>query len=154
MNPLAPALAARFEARFRELRDSRMADVPLLHRDVPVRMVLPSGPAIPDQRGYGVLVTPWFMNLVAAPATTDATVHAELPGGAVTLERVEDEVLGPWLRLALFSPLLEFEDGASALATAESVLAGLAGAPATPPPPAALSRRSLLLGLRRAEPAA
>jgi [NiFe] hydrogenase assembly HybE family chaperone len=146
----AQALAARFA----HIAATRMAGVALCHPRLQVAAV----GFRPDAAGgaWGVLLTPWFMNLVWLP---DAGEAAPLPPGS-TRRRVlgrecfemvgafEDGV-GAFEACSLFSPMHEFADQAAALATADAALQHLrpelAAAPASP----LATRRRLLLGLGR-----
>jgi [NiFe] hydrogenase assembly HybE family chaperone len=77
----------------------------------------------------GVLVTPWFMNLILAPR--DASVWTPLkpgerrrypfPAGAFDFIGAMDDVAGEYQMCSLFSPLLHFDDQETA-----RLVAGLA----------------------------
>ncbi len=151
MNP-KPTLAARvaaLEARFAMIAATRMAGVPLLNERLAVAAV-GFEPVEGDEGGaVGVLLTPWFMNLLWLPGEE---AQAAAPGAsrrrAVGRENFEfigalEECIGPYEACSLFSPMFEFEDQAAALATAREVLAQLRRPP-EPPPQA--SRRALLFG--------
>jgi [NiFe] hydrogenase assembly HybE family chaperone len=66
----------------------------------------------------GVLVTPWFMNLILAPR--DAAVWSslmpgekrsyEFPAGAYDFIGARDDMAGEYQMCSLFSPLLQFDD--------------------------------------------
>jgi [NiFe] hydrogenase assembly HybE family chaperone len=106
----------------------------------------------------GVLVTPWFMNLVCLPI-----VKAERPEavGQVLPRRLAGQVfdfigayepaLGSFSACSLFSPMHDFLDAAAARATALAVLELLRPAPQPAAPrPAQPARRSFLFGRRGA----
>lgn len=147
--------AEALEALYRDIAASRMDGVPILHPRLAVAAV--GFEADADGRGAsGVLVTPWFMNLVWMPLPPQAARFAGLPtpeagaGTAVsaaappeaataplglgcTRERrigntrfpfigSGEAPFGPFEACSLFSPMLEFEDHAAALATARAVL--------------------------------
>lgn len=160
--PPDPALLARrvaaLEARFREIAATRMAGVPVQNERLAVQAVgfqpLAGGGAL------GVLVTPWFMNLLRLPAEGEVP---PVPGAsrthAVGPERFDfigahEEGFGGFEACSLFSPMFEFADHAAAVATAAEVLAILRRPPEPPEPPpqpaapavAAPSRRALLFG--------
>jgi [NiFe] hydrogenase assembly HybE family chaperone len=71
-----------------------------------------------QEHWLGVLVTPWFMNLILAPC--DATVWTSLksgekrsylfPAGAFDFIGAHDDVAGEYQMCSLFSPLLHFDD--------------------------------------------
>ncbi len=145
------ALAARvaaLEARFAMIAATRMAGVPLLNERLAVAAV---GFEKVEDGAVGVLLTPWFMNLLWLPGEQ---AQAAAPGAsrrrAVGHENFEfigahEEGIGPYESCSLFSPMFEFEDQAAALATATEVLRVLR----TPPPqtaPEKPSRRALLFG--------
>lgn len=143
---------AALETLFREIAATRMAGVPLVREGFGVRAI-----GFEAQHGgaAGILLTPWFMNLVFLPA--DDAGEAPLAVGAsrprvVGTHRFDfigafEPGFGAWEACSLFSPVFEFADECAAFATAQAVLAELR----TPPPPAAPqpSRRALLFGAAR-----
>ncbi|MCX7239124.1 MAG: [NiFe]-hydrogenase assembly chaperone HybE [Burkholderiales bacterium] len=147
------------EHTFMAIAHTRMRDVPLQnpalrvqavgfgwHQDADVQVLL------------GVLITPWFMNLVRLPWKSDACgIGATAVGekversiGAQSFEfiRAFEDGLGPFEACSLFSPMFEFADQAAACATARAVLdllhqgADSAARPAVVQP----SRRGFLFG--------
>ena len=148
--PLAARVRA-LESLFEQIAATRMQGVPVLHEGLRVAAVgfetLPGGEA-----ALGVLVTPWFMNLVWLPLAN----HAEaLAVGATRTRAVGSECFdflgayeegfGPYEGCSLFSPMFQFEDQAAALATAEQVLVHLRRPPEPAPEPMP-ARRAWLLG--------
>lgn len=131
---------------FEHIAATRMAGVPVLREGFGVHAVgfepLAGGLC-------GVLVTPWFMNLVFLPGDDDAPLAVGATRGRnVGTHRFDfigahEPGFGAWEACSLFSPMAEFEDEAAALATAQAVLAEL-----RQPPPVQASRRALLLGSR------
>lgn len=156
----AVRLAARVGALvelYRHIAGTRMDGVPILHAGLSVRAI---GFERVGSGALGILLTPWFMNLVWLPieAAEDEPVLAVGASRArgVGNERFDfigafEEGFGPYEACSLFSPMFEFEDQAAAVATAEHVLALLrqpppepvAALPVAPPVP---SRRALLFG--------
>lgn len=140
-----PPRAAALEALFRDIAATRMAGVPVLREGLGVHAV---GFEPHDGGLLGVLVTPWFMNLVfVPPADATALPVGEMRARTVGLHRFDfigafEDAFGAWEACSLFSPMHEFADEAAALAVASEVLAELRRAPAQP------SRRALLLGAR------
>ncbi len=75
----------------------------------------------------GVLVTPWFMNLVLAPGdraqwpavAAGAKRMFTFPAGQYEFIGARDDDVGDFLACSLFSPVLEFEDHATARLVAE-----------------------------------
>lgn len=138
MSAASPPLAARvqqLEAVYRTIAATRMAGLPLLHPSLAVQAV--GFEAQADGTALGVLVTPWFMNLVRLPLSDTADVPA--PGQA------EDCCIGGWTfrfhshaepglgvhaAASLASPMSEFADQAAAVATARALLERLRPAPA------------------------
>jgi [NiFe] hydrogenase assembly HybE family chaperone len=159
---------ALLEAIFQDIADTRMSGVGLLHPGLQVQAVdFAVQPAeTPGLAGaqvaWGVLITPWFMNLlrlplVAVPVTPDTPPG---PGWAEPLERVnriignaridflgaEEGALGRFEACSLFSPMAPFADQAAAVATAREVLLRLRAVPVPPEQPAAPARRGFLFG--------
>lgn len=135
MDPL-PTRVQQLEAVFREIAATRMAGLPLLHPGLKVQAVefAPCG----DGTALGVLVTPWFMNLVRLPlqGTADVTPapgEAEdqaVGGWTFRFHGQQEPGLGPFAAASLASPMGEFADQASAVATARALLERLRPAPA------------------------
>ncbi|MEE3624060.1 [NiFe]-hydrogenase assembly chaperone HybE [Nitrospirillum sp. BR 11752] len=164
----APALSARIEAAFTRIAATRMAGVPVMNPALSVAM---RGLHRHGGHWVGVLVTPWFMNLLLFPIAEEgprrvgAKTALALPSG--NYEGIwghEDELGGYW-SCSLFSPMFDFADQETAVATADAALMEImavpepdagddgmatiwAGSPAAPPPakiepPPPLSRRAL-----------
>lgn len=103
----------------------------------------------------GILITPWFMNLVwfslarvDQPALVGSS-HSHAVGAQNFDFIAAHEVgFGSYAACSLFSPMFEFKDQATAVATAEAVLAELR----RPPPPVSnvADRRAFLFGRRPA----
>lgn len=163
----AAALRERTEALvrlFTGVARSRMAGVPILNPALQVEAVgfeLGAAPALEEPGALGILITPWFMNLLWFPlARSDQA--AGLGCGRVRCVGVErfdfiggfEPGFGSYEACSLFSPMFEFADPAAARATAEAVLTTLrppvlTAALVTPveaPPLAA--RRAFLFGRR------
>jgi len=162
---------ARWECRvadlvalFSTIARTRMADVPVLNAALRVEALgferSSSGDDAVDA-GIGILITPWFMNLVHLPALRDDAVasvgrterHA-LGGAVFDFIGAHEPAVGAFSACSLFSPMFEFADQAAARATALAVLGRLRTAPestaivATPSPqgePLPV-RRSFLFG--------
>lgn len=107
----------------------------------------------------GVVVTPWFMNVVAVPDDPATLPPAgspavlPLPDGELDAIAAEADGVGRFAVASLFSPMDDFADAASAEAVAAAALDELFAVP-EPDPRAnltvALDRRALFFG-RRAE---
>ena len=142
--------SAALEVLFTRIATTRMQGVPILHPGLHVQAV--GFEAEPDGRAmWGVLITPWFMNLMRVPLAADATIAGlrQTCTRAVGLERFDfigglEDGFGPYAACSLFSPMANFVDHAAALATAQAVLDELRRVP--PPPDVVASRRALLFG--------
>lgn len=167
--------AAALEALYRQIAETRMAGVALCHPGLEVA-ALGFEPVDDGSAAVGVLLTPWFMNLVWLPLADVLDGEPPLAVGRSRPRSVgthgfdfigcAEEGFGPYEACSLFSPMHEFVDQAAARATAEAVLALLrtpAEAPAVPAatapahapgptagpgtaPPPVPSRRGFLLG--------
>ena len=102
----------------------------------------------------GVLITPWFMNLMILPDSRPLPARGEgetayvleLPEGAIAFLFGHERELGDYLMCSLFSPVKEFADQQTARIAAQEVLKLLfTDQPAEPVPD--LSRRRFF-GLR------
>jgi [NiFe] hydrogenase assembly HybE family chaperone len=123
-------LSVGLETAFTRIQRERMTDVPLLNPALEVQAV---GFRVWENYCLGVLITPWFMNLMLLPLAGD--VWAELPSGtrinhsfpSGTYEFIlgEGEGIGRYLMCSLFSPVFEFQNQEAAVVTAEAVLEGL-----------------------------
>lgn len=146
--PRVQALQERFEWIHRQ----RMAGLPMCHSGLRVRAL---GFAAQAPAGWlGVLLTPWFMNLVWLPPSSDEAQSDTLAPGQRRERRIGaqclpflgawEEGVGAFEACSLFSPMFEFTDQAAAEATALAALAELRRQ-ALPQAPAA-ARRSFLFG--------
>jgi len=150
------ARVAELAALFTTIAQTRMAGVPVLNPALQVEAIgfeyRPAGDG--DAAGLGILITPWFMNLVRLPLQRDEsaaqvgrTHEALLAGQRFEFIGAHEGALGAFAACSLFSPMFEFADQVTARATALEVLAQLR----TPPAPAARiepvpARRSFLFG--------
>lgn len=166
---MTAAAAAAVEARanalaaaFRVVETTRMAGLPVLHPRLRVEAVGFQRDSADPSVALGVLVTPWFMNLVRLPLDAAAEqalagVGESRPRAVAALEAdflgAHEASFGRFEACSLFSPMVQFEDHAAAVATAREVLSQLR-APAVPARPvvpheaAAPGRRAFLLGRR------
>ncbi|WP_298235021.1 [NiFe]-hydrogenase assembly chaperone HybE [uncultured Azohydromonas sp.] len=167
---------ASLVAAFEHIARTRMAGVPLLHAALRTEAVGFQPQADDDGEAglLGVLVTPWFMNLLwlpgaqAAPLALGATRPRRL--GGETLSFLGGEEGGcRFEACSLFSPMFEFADQHAARAVALAALghlrqpqaaAAVTAAPvvkAAPAPasaaPGVPTRRGLLFGRRAAKAA-
>jgi [NiFe] hydrogenase assembly HybE family chaperone len=140
------ARAAQLEQVFAHIGATRMHGVPMLNTALRVQAVgfevVVEGEAHVLQ---GILITPWFMNLLRLPLVPDATsatTSAPEPGskrshlcGEQLFEFIsgQEEALGSFEACSLFSPMFEFANQAGAVSTATEILKLLR----TPPEPRA-----------------
>ncbi len=114
---------------FQTIEVTRMDGVPVLNKKLSVDAIgfEPYGDFY-----LGVLLTPWFMNLMMLPMAGDANElegkkfgskqsHA-LPNGQFQFIVGHEEDIGFYLSCSLFSPVFEFADQESALQTARAAL--------------------------------
>ncbi|WP_298424424.1 [NiFe]-hydrogenase assembly chaperone HybE [Rhodoblastus sp.] len=144
-------LVEGLEAHFRLVHARAMKDVPICNEIL--------GVASTDFRvcgdwAVGVVVTPWFMNVFAAPlAAPVATAPGEtqrlaLPAGEVDFLASDLDGFGRLLSCSLFSPMDEFVDHEAAVATARAALDALLTPPAPSPEKteARMDRRAFFRG--------
>lgn len=122
-NEIYPQL---LEDAFRHIAETRMRDVPILNLALQVEAV----GFRPFQEGnLGILITPWFMNLIWMPCVNSGEVvvsgttrSLELPSAEVDFLTAEDASIGAYLTCSLFSPMFEFSDMVQAREVADAVL--------------------------------
>ena len=125
----AQAIAAgeRLQAVFEKIQRERMQDVPVINPKLAVAAV----GFHPWRDSYlGVLVTPWFMNLMLLPQTpaqwSDLPELGKqtqaFPSGQYSFITGQEAGIGKYQMCSLFSPMFEFADQAAALETAAIVL--------------------------------
>jgi [NiFe] hydrogenase assembly HybE family chaperone len=174
--PPLPSPAAALQARFEHIHLHQMVGVPMLN---PALRVQALGFRPWAEHWLGVLVTPWFMNLVLFPRQAGhwqaigerESRHYVFPAGVFEFIGSRDAELGDYQACSLFSPMFEFNDHAAAHDTAVAALAALfdpasrpgsdvpaaapeqpiaASAPTAPKP--ALSKRDFIFGGRSPGP--
>lgn len=123
VDPGAADWCRRFEDAFRRIHRQRMADIPILNRALAVEAV---GFERENDTRVGVLVTPWFMNLVCVPDTESAppgeTRARTFACGTLEFLGAREEGLGGFEACSLFSPMFEFPTQAEAVEVARAVL--------------------------------
>jgi [NiFe] hydrogenase assembly HybE family chaperone len=140
--------------------DAGMRDLPIYNEKVAIEAngFRPFG----DGELLGVVLTPWFMNMIMLPiepapmnmAEIGRTVSIELPAGKRAFVIGGDEMVGLYRAHSLHSPVLNFTLPGQARAEANRILAMLMTPPAAAAEPAAksgasgLDRRALLFGRR------
>lgn len=122
--------SVRLEQVFRRIEAERMAHVPILNRDLKVEAV-----GFQDWQGHwlGILITPWFMNLMLLPGHKSDWLNLPagksriwgLPAGEYEFIAGFEADLGEYHSCSLFSPVLEFVDQEAARLTAQAALAAI-----------------------------
>ena len=136
-------------AAFREIHDERMQGLPIVNPRLKVEAI---GFRDYDEHEIGVLITPWFINLVLLPgsdewaaSTQGSLVSIALPSGPCELTVCCQDDLETYLAAVLFRSVTDFPDQSLAVAIAEEALLQIMTPP--PPPEGNVSRRHLLTGM-------
>ena len=115
-------------ADFTEVLNGKMRDVPMVNHALHVQAV---GFRAWEGGFLGVLVAPWFMNLIllpgpdqAAKAPTEKEVIA-FPSGAYEFLHNSREMTGPYLACSLFSPMGDFTSQLQAVEVARAIMGEL-----------------------------
>jgi [NiFe] hydrogenase assembly HybE family chaperone len=106
-----------------------MKDLPFLNQALAVEAV---GFRLFDKHRLGVLITPWFMNLVILPnvdissrLSSGSKISVRFPCGPIEFTASCDEELGTFLTAVLFSSVGEIKDQATARDIAKEVMLGV-----------------------------
>jgi [NiFe] hydrogenase assembly HybE family chaperone len=117
---------AELAAHFRRVHAERMQGLPILN---PALEVAAIDFRDFDEHAVGVLVTPWFINLVLLPGTGEwqsiaqgGVATVSLPGGKIDFNVTHDDCLGTYLTAALFSSVADFPDQEMAKSIAEEIV--------------------------------
>lgn len=148
--PIGEAIAMRY----RHIAVTAMAGLPICNTALAVAA---ESFRVHAGRAVGIVVTPWFMNFVAAdlaaappsPALrAGSSIKLVAPAGEIELTVGELAGFGRLNSCSLFSPMGQFPDMASAILTARKTMGALfAARPSRPSaPPGALDRRAFLRG--------
>jgi [NiFe] hydrogenase assembly HybE family chaperone len=144
------SLTSALEGAFERIWRQRMSGLPIINPNLSVRAI-----AFQAYRVHwlGVLITPWFMNLICValrempesqlPCGEKAIHH--FPAGAFEFISCEEPDIGRYQMCSLFSPMFEFGDQRTAEQTAEVVMQQLLALPQAEAA-ATMSRRDLLRG--------
>lgn len=125
-----------FEAGFTEILATRMAGLPIVN----AKLSVAATPFVrihidQTQAWIGVVVTPWAVMAILAPALREGwhfvpaggIEEIELAAGTFRFVACADSILGHYRSLSLKSPVFEFQDMASAKAFAQTCLNLLIG---------------------------
>ncbi len=138
-DPGAPALLIEamirertkaLEADFTEIWNGKMRDVPMVNALLQVEAI---GFRLHEGRPLGVLLSPWFMNLVLLSAegedwsglTPGEKEVIEFPSGAYEFTHNTREMVGGYKACSLFSAMGEFRSQAQAVDVARAVMGAL-----------------------------
>jgi [NiFe] hydrogenase assembly HybE family chaperone len=135
--------SSRLEAAFRRIEAGTMADVPILNPALHVEAV---GFTRWQDHWLGIVITPWFMNLVLVPGAAGSwqsvapgqRLFRNFPSGDFAFLGSDEPEVGEFQSCSLFSPMAQFADQAGARDVAHAALAALlcesTAAQATIPP--------------------
>ena len=136
---------------YRDVYEKTFRELPIVNSALQIEAV---GFRPLEEHQLGVLITPWFMNLVLLPGTgrwddrpQGGACKVELPGGKLDFRVSHEEGLGTILSAALFSTVADFPDQAVAREVAKETLRLLFDGDAVSKldePERRLSRRELL----------
>ena len=124
------ALTAGLVADFREIWHAKMRDVPMVNKLLTVEAV---GFRMVEGRPLGVLISPWFMNLIQLPAegedwsqlTPGAKELITFPSGEYEFIHNTREMTGGYKACSLFSPMGDFSTQMQAQDVARAVMEAL-----------------------------
>lgn len=120
----------RLIADFREIWHAKMRDVPMVNKLLSVEAVAFQ---LLDGRPLGVLISPWFMNLVLLPAEGEDWSHLvagqkeliDFPSGAYEFLHNTREQTGGYKACSLFSMMGDFKTQMQAKDVAQAVMVAL-----------------------------
>jgi [NiFe] hydrogenase assembly HybE family chaperone len=135
-------LNSELEFCFTQIQQQRMADVPILNPALRVQAV---DFQLFQQTWIGILITPWFMNLLyfhGDNALVGSKITHLFPAGQFEFIVSHEQELGFYQSCSLYSPMFDFQQQEIAVQTARAALQELLKIPK----PANMSRRDLLRG--------
>ena len=118
------------ETDFTEVWHGKMRDVPIVNKVLHVQAV---GFQIHEGRPLGVLISPWFMNLIQLPAEGEdwsdlnpgAKEYLTFASGEYEFIHNVREMVGGYKACSLFSPMGEFKTQQQAVDVAKAVMVAL-----------------------------
>ena len=144
------ARARELVERFKLIHKERMQGLSIVHPDLEVEAV---GFTPWEGHELGILIAPWFMNLVLLPCSTqyDGLPHGKevefrFPSGPCDFAVNKDEILGTYLSAILFRTVINFPSQSFARDVALEALKSLLALPPVDEPK--ISRRDVLKGRR------
>ena len=146
------ASTEELEQYYRAVLSDRMRGMPFVNPALEVEAI---GFRDFDEHRLGVLLTPWFMNLVLLPGTDDWNDTAQgsickwtLPEGTYAFNVCHDKDLGVYMTAVLFSSVKDFSDQETAREIALEIMQRLFEKSSDPSSePRKLSRRELFSSL-------
>jgi [NiFe] hydrogenase assembly HybE family chaperone len=130
----ARALGEKFEEAFRELHRGKMRDVPFLNKAIQVQAIgfRPYEDDVIGRSTLGVLLTPWFMNLIVVPdekpdpaPQIGTKSYVSFPSGKYEFIWSHRDETGPYRACSLFSPVQELASQLKAVEIGVEVLKAL-----------------------------
>ena len=144
-----PVAVEKLVEQFERTYVDHMRGLPVVNTALSVEAV---GFQAVDGHQLGVLITPWFMNLVLLPGTDDWTDTAQgdtstidFPSGPIDFVCSQDPGLGTYLSAVLFRSVVDIEDQSTARSLAGTIMRDLMQSTRAK---RAVTRRALLTGLR------
>ena len=134
---------------YRQVLDDHMRGLPFVNAALDVEAI---GFRVFGDHSLGVLITPWFMNLVLLPGTDEwsddeqGSIRAvPLPAETIDFNVCRDDELGTYLTAVLFRTVSDFPDQETVRDTATEIMRRLFERPAQSRPGEAprFSRREL-----------
>jgi [NiFe] hydrogenase assembly HybE family chaperone len=121
--------SADLTSRFQDVHEQRMQGLPFINEQLEVEAV---GFREFQDFEIGVLITPWFMNLILLPAADVDSgidqghrINACFPSGDIEFTAAQDEELGLYFSAVLFSTVADIPDHTTAREIAAEVMKGL-----------------------------
>ena len=140
---------AKMVQQFETIYVEHMQNLPVVNKALQVEAV-----GFHDYHGdqLGVLITPWFMNLILLPGVDSwsgskqgDTASIDFPSRRIEFAVSHDKMLGTYLSAVAFRGVVELDDQSKARKLAFEVLSDLMKPPRNE---RTVSRRDLLTGLR------
>ena len=116
-------------SRFFDIHERRMQGLPFINAQLKVEAI---GFREYQDFEIGVLITPWFMNLILLPGADVGTgivqghrINACFPSGDIEFTAAQDEELGLYFSAVLFSTVTDIPDQITARDLATEIMKGL-----------------------------
>ncbi len=127
LQPYVDEKARALVADFQEIYNAKMKDVPIINHALHVELV---GFKVYENRLMGVLISPWFMNLIEVPMPGEEFLDMKVgekevqsfPSGQYEFIYNMRELTGPYKACSLFSPMDEFSSQLQAKEVASAVM--------------------------------